>query len=574
MMNLQDLLGTSLPDTLLIVDRSGTICDACLGTDGQLFDAPPAGRRLSELWPEPACETVLRETRKVLKSRRPQSAWLRMPAQADAVAGDGQREWELRFRAHGRERVLILARPADSLAAAGTAGELLADSPDRDPDTGLRTRRWLLRQAGDLFNEARLREDSVAIAVVEMPSLDTINAAFGRTMGARILRAAAERIGARVRRRRSQDERDEIALLARDALALLIPSPGSPEALSAVIERVADTLRSPYAIDGREFSITSQIGVSVFPRDGSSPEALLQNAHAALCDRTQQQIRRPSFFSDSMPNRSLAQLDVQEELRLAIEHDQLSVRYSPVADAQSGQVIALEVRPVLESPLRGEIGTARLVSFAESTGLSTLLFYQMLDHALDQVPTLLGTDALTHAAVRVAVRAGQLDERLPGELARRCRERQLAPEQICITAPESTVVRSDTAEVLTALGRMGIQVMLREFGAERIRLTDLAAQRLRGVQLSNALVQQLRSQSGRRMCRAIADFIHALDMRVGAGSVDDSQEVALLLGFGCDEFAGPLLGEAMTREALEALLRFQREFARGAGDALASQGGQ
>ncbi|MEO0971696.1 MAG: diguanylate cyclase, partial [Pseudomonadota bacterium] len=209
---LQELLGTSLPDTLLIIDRRGKVVDACLGTDTAFFDVHPKAHDVAQLWPADTAEAVNREVRKVLKSRRPQSAVLSFP-----TADGNSAQCEVRFRAHGRESVLVVLRTGESLASETTGASLDGPSADLDPETGLRSRRWLSLRAADSFNEARLREESVAIVVVEFPELDTVNVSFGRTVAVRILQSAADRIGARIRRRREQGERDEIALLARDA---------------------------------------------------------------------------------------------------------------------------------------------------------------------------------------------------------------------------------------------------------------------------------------------------------------------------------------------------------------------
>ncbi|MEO0975454.1 MAG: PAS domain-containing protein, partial [Pseudomonadota bacterium] len=175
MLDLTDILGASFPDTVLVVDRGAVIVDACIGADRELFDASPKGRRLADLWPAAQHEVVLREVRKILKSRRPQTAWVTLPG-SDGKDGD----WELRLQTHGRERVMILARSASSLSTSEPLRDAVeATSPDRDVETGLRTRRWLCAQARDMFNNARLREENVAVIVVEFPQLDTVNVAFG-----------------------------------------------------------------------------------------------------------------------------------------------------------------------------------------------------------------------------------------------------------------------------------------------------------------------------------------------------------------------------------------------------------
>lgn len=555
MASLNDMLGASFPDAVLVLDRRGVVLDASPGADVALLPGAVSGRPLSELWPAAPAQCVAREMRKVLKSRRPQTAWVRL-----SDVNGTERDWELRLRVHGRERVLVVAREAASLVPPDTATSV----PDplaagRDPETGLRSRRWLRQQAADAFNAARLREEAVAVAVIEFPQLDTIRASFGRETGVRILQVAADRIAARVRQRRERADRDGIALLTRDAIGLLIPAADVGSGLRPVAERVVEALQAPFAVDGREYALRSGLGIAMFPRDGDDFEALLQNAYAALAEQVPGSRARPAFFSDSMLSRNLAQLDVQEELRMAIETRQLDMRFSPVARPADGRIIALEVRPVLDSPLRGEIGTARLMNFAQATGLSGLLLAQTLEQALATVPSLLGAhQALQDAAIRLSVECGQLDDHLPGEVERRCLERGVAPGQLCLTAPETAAMRADTAGPLVRLAEMGVQIMLRDFGAERLRLTDLASHRFRGVQLADELVQQLRSHAGRRLCRAVAGFVHALDMRLGAGAVDDSAQVALLLEYGCDEFAGPLLCEDLTRDALADLLAMQQ----------------
>ncbi len=555
MSELSDLLAGSLPDTLLVVDRQGRVLEACAGTDTALFDEDPSGRRLGELWTSTAAEAVLLEVRKVLKSRRPQNTLLALPS----AWGNRELRCEVRLRVHGRERVLVALRDADTFVEEDAA-IVREDAPDRDPETGLRTRRWLAERAADAFNSARLREESVAIVVIEFPELDSVHSAFGRGAGGELLKLAAERVASRIRRRRQREQRDEIALLGRDALAMVVPSVSSSEQVTPLAERIRDVLEDPFCHDGREFVLRSGIGVSLFPRDGEDLGVLLQNAHAALNDRTGAWRTRPAFFSDTVPVRSLARLDVQEELRVAIEHDRLRLRYSPVVDPSDAALLAVEVHPVLESPLRGEIGTSRLQAFAESTGLSGMLLHQCIDKALATVPPLLVDGGPTgSASIRVRVRLGQLVAELPREIVARCRNHGVAPEQICLSVPEQAITRSDTAQTLVECCRKGIQIMLHDFGAERIRLTDLGAQTLRGVQLAPALLHQLRSVGGRRLCRAIAEFVHTLEMRLGAISVDNSDEVALLLQFGCDEIAGPLFGVDLTEAALEEKLALQRE---------------
>jgi diguanylate cyclase (GGDEF)-like protein len=545
MNELEDALRRSYPDALLVIDRRGIVREALCGTDVPLFVDDPRGEKLAQLWPPPIVDNIVQVLRKVLKSRRTSSCSISLPK-----PGGDEINCECRFLVHGRDSILMLLRDSTTISTPAKSVEAL---PDRDSETGLYNRRWFIERAADRFNEARLREEQAAVLIIEFPEIDSINATFGRRVGGELMKVAVQRIGSKIRHKRDPSQRDEVALIARDALGLLVSPVHSREQVTSVASRIREALDGPFGWEGREFTLKSGLGAAMFPRDGEDVDVLLRNAHMALNEAAFSRMSGAVFYSDTMPVRSLARLDVQEELRVAIEQGQLSMRYTPWVRTEPTRIGGLEVDPVLLSPIRGELPCERLISYAEATGLASVLFQQTFEAALSTVPKLLGEPSHgQRPRLQLNMQISQMDPDLPADVASRCRRHGVSASQVYLTFPESVLLQEDLVEILSRLRKQSVRVVLRDFGAEQVRLAGLAAQPLWGVQLADTLVRGLKSSAGQRTCAAVTQLARTLELSVLAPEVGRAREAQLLEQYGCTALSGPLYGVRLSQEQLSA----------------------
>src|SRR5437879_6491560 len=351
-----DALLEGLPDLVLVVRRDGVVLQ-CGGGHG-VPDLRPsrdlAGQRLEAVWSRPVASLLRQLARRAITSR----------TIAEARFEDGGCAYEVRASAHGPERAICVVR-----AAAAAPPEDALDATDERPRPQL-DRRGFLRRFKQSMSVAALREMPLAVAVIHVDGIADIAQIIAPKVAEQIMSAAILRLPAR-------DPGAEkawwyLGQLSESLLAVVLES-SDRDAIDACLGSVCASLREPVATLGAEFHLTPYAGVAVLGQDASSPTLLLDHARAAATEARRCGSSAVCFFTDTLRLRSLARLDIAQELRDAIANRDIRLRYVGRHDLESGRLVTWVGYLRWLHPLRGEIRAAEFLKVAETTGLATTL---------------------------------------------------------------------------------------------------------------------------------------------------------------------------------------------------------
>jgi diguanylate cyclase (GGDEF)-like protein len=232
-----------------------------------------------------------------------------------------------------------------------------------DTLTGLPNRMLLLDRLAQALAQARRDKTLIGVLFIDLDRFKVINDTLGHAAGDELIRAMAGRLRNAVR------DTDVVARLSGDEFIVLVQKASRTEHVLQVVEKIMDTLQQPYAIAGREIFTTCSLGVSFYPHDGHQPHDLLKHADAAMYHAKEEGRNRFRLFDASMHEQASQRLELETDLRHALENDELELFYQPQLDPESGRILALEALLRWRHPHRGLLSPAHFLSLLEETGL-------------------------------------------------------------------------------------------------------------------------------------------------------------------------------------------------------------
>ncbi len=523
-----DALIEGLPDLLVLIRRDGVVleCGGGHGVPALRCRADPVGRRLEDLWPPPVVEFLKLLTRRSLALR----------ITAEARFEHGGASYEARATARGPERTLCIIRQTSR-----DSREDSLEGSDERPRPQL-DRRGFMRRCKESMALAALREQPLAIAVIQLDGISDIAQIIATKVSEQIMSTAILRLPAQ-----SDAPGGKpwwyLGQLSDNLLALVLES-ADREAIEACVAGLCGSLREPVAIAGAEFHLTPYAGVAILGQDASTPKLLLDHARAAATEARRRGSSDVCFFTDTMRLQSLARLDIAREMRDAIARRDIRLRYVGRHDLETGRLTTWVGYLRWLHPLRGEIRPAEFLRVAETTGLAALLSRAVLGCLREDFAALA---AAADPDVRLsfgALRHHVLHEDFAADIARFLAEGALPAERLELRIAERALIAREPAD-LNDLTRLGVRVVVDEVARGMGSLDLLARAPLWGLQLDRAWVTGLRRDAlARRVCEAGIAVARAFGLTPLAAGVDDPEQRDALLALGCRYGSGDLFHEA------------------------------
>lgn len=433
--------------------------------------------------------------------------------------------------------------PAVSLRWMPRLRRLAAADDVRDPLTGMGGRTLLeTRGRRVLADAARTGCCHVGLVLLDLDGFKHVNDTLGHQAGDQVLAEVA-------RRTRSQEREHEVAVrLGGDEFAMLVVAEDEA-ALERRADALLDALSAPVRVDDVTLTVVPSLGLAVHGVDGRTVGELLQVADEAMYDaKASTAVRWRRAATDATGQRRPA---LREELRAAVRTgEQLRVHYQPQADGWSGAVTGFEALVRWEHPEHGLLLPEAFLPQAERSDAIVPLTRLVLQRALTDRVALQRLAPGCSVAVNVSARS-MLGHRLLDDLAALL-EQTGAPAsdlvlEITEPAPRAT---TEVRGLLESLRELGCRVSVHGFGSAQTSLTALwQYPAVREIKIDPAIVRQVSvDPEAERLCRAMVNAAHGLDVRVVAEGVEEGEVVHRLRAMGCDAFQGYHLGAPMPLE--------------------------
>jgi diguanylate cyclase (GGDEF)-like protein len=387
-----------------------------------------------------------------------------------------------------------------------------------------------------------------AVLFVDLDDFKRVNDSLGHAIGDALLITVAERLRACVR------PDDTAARLGGDEFAVLLESADADSA-ALVAERILTHLAQPFDLDGTTVLVRASIGIAL-TRPGHRDTDLLRDADVAMYVAKAAGKGRFSFFEPTMHERVRSRLQVESELRAALESNQLTVLYQPVVALADGNVVEVEALIRWRHPTRGLLGPDEFLTVAEDTGLILPLGRLVLRHACRQAP-MLSEAAGRPIRVGVNVAAKQLaDESLVADVAAALDDAGLDPGQLMLEFVESAVMQDSesVSRTVDALRRVGVGLALDDFGTGFSSLSHLQRFPINQLKIDRSFVGQI-GVGESTMVKVVLQIAQTLGLEVVAEGVESPAQADHLRELSCPLAQGYLFAQPLEAEALAGQLR-------------------
>ena len=419
-----------------------------------------------------------------------------------------------------------------------------------DALTGLPNRSLVLDRLEQGLRMARHRGRMLAVIFIDLDRFKNINDTLGHLVGDELLCQVALRL------RQQLPPEVTLARLGGDEFLVLIEDQTEAAQIAQTAEELVRAFEEAFLIDGHDLHVSASLGVSLYPRDGNDEHLLLKYADTALYRAKAAGRSTYCFFSPEMDRQAHARLRLENDLRHAIDRNELCLHYQPQFDA-CGRLVGVEALLRWPHPQRGMISPAEFIPIAEESGLIHPLGDWVLGEACRQVRQ---WQRQGHPEMRVAVNLSvrQLQRRgLDQTVRSELRRSGLEATYLELEITESSMMEdpAGTMTLLHALRGIGVQLSVDDFGTGYSSLAYLKRFPLQRLKIDRSFVDGIPDDSDDiAIVEAIVALARKMNLRIVAEGVETGAQHEMLTRLGCDEMQGYLLGRPMAATELEALL--------------------
>jgi diguanylate cyclase (GGDEF)-like protein/PAS domain S-box-containing protein len=413
--------------------------------------------------------------------------------------------------------------------------------------TGLPNRVLLLDRLAAALEISRRRNNGTAVLFVDLDQFKIINDSLGHSVGDLILQQAAERLKHCVR------DADTVARIGGDEFLIVLPSVKSRDEVTAVADRILNSVAEEFRIKGRSLRVTCSIGISMFPEHGEDAETLIKNADAAMFSAKGHGRSEYRFFTELMNAEVVDRLTLENSLREALDKKQFFLVYQPQVNVDTGRITGWEALLRWQHPEFGLIPPDRFIGIAENCGLIVPIGEWVLRTACLQMKTWHG-QGLDEVPVAVNVSALQFRRfGLSSVVERALMESGLSPNLLELELTESLLLSNADVilSVLNELKAMGVRLAIDDFGTGYSSLSYLRELPVGKLKIDRSFITDVTSNTDdAAITTAIINMAKSMNLEVIAEGVETEEQMSFLKARGCDLVQGYLISLPLTAEQI------------------------
>jgi diguanylate cyclase (GGDEF)-like protein len=385
-----------------------------------------------------------------------------------------------------------------------------------------------------------------------------VNESLGHFLGDRLLASVGRRLLASVR------PGDTVARLGGDEFCILFEEFSEDSEPLKLVERLQKALLAAHDLDGTEVFAQASAGIALGGPQYARPEEILRDAEIAMYRAKEQGRGGVTVFQQSMHTRARALLQMETDLRRALERDELRLVYQPVISLETGRIAGCEALCTWEHPVHGDVRPAEFIPIAEETGLIVPIGAWALREACRAAIEFGALDAQP-LSVAVNLSARQLGPELLEHVSAALRESGLRPERLQLEITESLLIEhaGPAAPILAQLKSQHVHLLLDDFGTGYSSLGYLHDFRFDALKIDRSFVARAGMGKQAELVHTIVSLARALGMEVVAEGVETPAQAAQLKQLGCQFAQGFLFSRSIEAEAFAQLCRSQRVFSWG-----------
>ncbi|GAB4508009.1 MAG: hypothetical protein Tsb0026_05680 [Sulfuricaulis sp.] len=404
-----------------------------------------------------------------------------------------------------------------------------------DSLTGLPNRVLFSDRLRQAILDAERHDRLVGVAFLDLDRFKNVNDSLGHEIGDLLLKSVAERLTNVLR------SRDTVARLSGDEFALVLADMAHMDDARLVAQKIMEAFSTPFHAGGRlTLRITASLGITLFPFDEKEAPSLLRNADSAMYSAKAAGRNTYRFYSAEMTAVANENLSLENDLRGAIERNELTLHYQPLVDITSGHIFGAEALLRWHHDTHGLVMPDKFISLAEESGLIVPIGEWVLRTACTQMQEWrrrgIKVDRIT-----VNLSYVQLSENLAPAIFRLLREAGVEPSSLEIEITESMLMHrlDQSISILKDLRNYGIRVAIDNFGTGYSSLSMLRRLPIDTLKIDRGFVHDIETDSDvEAIVEAIISMAHTLDLRVTAEGVETAAQLERLKTGRCDAYQG------------------------------------
>jgi diguanylate cyclase (GGDEF)-like protein/PAS domain S-box-containing protein len=399
------------------------------------------------------------------------------------------------------------------------------------------------------------RDDLVAVLFLDLDNFKVVNDSLGHAVGDQLLVAVSQRLKGCLR------STDTLARLGGDEFTILLESVSDAGEAEQVAERITRDLEAPFTVEGHTIFMTTSIGISLSDVAGRDGGDLLRAADVALYRAKGQDKAHHEVFDRGKDTYALERLELENDLRKAIERGSLKLYYQPVFSLEVAHIVAMEALLRWEHPQRGMIMPTEFIPLAEETGLIIPIGQWVLEEACRQArewQEQFPSDPPLIMGINISLRQFQ-HPGLVEDVARTLRVSRLNPGDLALEITESVAMHDveSTIATLEKLKSLGVWLVIDDFGTGNSSLSYFTSQfKMEHLKIDGAFVRKfLEDPDNSKIIPGLINFAHFMGLRVIAEGVETADQFRRLKEMGCEFIQGNYISKPLPPAAASELFR-------------------
>ena len=427
----------------------------------------------------------------------------------------------------------------------------LAHQALHDQLTGLPNRALFLDRLNLALERSRRSGDPLAVLFLDFDNFKEINDSRGHAAGDRVLSTLGERLSGLLR------PMDTVARFGGDEFTFLFEGLTSEREVVLIADRISQATGHPIEVDGTPLTATVSIGIALVNDPTVAPDSIIREADAAMYRAKDRGRSRFELFDEESRQRANERIELETEIRHAIEQGQLRVHYQPYLVLHGMDVVAgVEALARWQHPTRGLLDAREFMPLAEDLGLAVPIGCFVLEEALAQLSKWRARKPDITLSLNIS--ASQLrDATLPILLKESIEAGELDPAAVYLEMSEAGLAEDPdlAVQALEALKYTGVRLTIDDFGVGALPISRLRELRVDALKIHESFVAGLGTDpENAAMVGALAELGHALGLDVIAEGVETDAQLELLREVGCDAVQGYAVGRPVSEEQFDALL--------------------
>lgn len=418
--------------------------------------------------------------------------------------------------------------------------KLIWNQANFDYLTGLPNRYMFNKKLAEEIKRADRDNTSFALLFIDLDYFKEVNDQFGHATGDQLLISVTQRIANVVR------SSDSFARLGGDEFTLILSSLITTKAVQSTANNILKTLEKPFNILGKTLHITSSIGAAIYPKDAKNAAALIKNADQAMYTAKELGRNRLRLFTKSMYEETARHLEISKGLQKAIIANELKLHYQPIVELTTQKTVKAEALLRWHHPTKGIIKPNDIIKVAEETGVIHELGNWVFKQSLEDIRNI---QAATSPSFQVSINVSPKQFNANSELKKwpaLLKKSGVPPYSLTIEITEGIVLESNitTNRLIKKLLAANINISIDDFGTGYSSISYLKDFDIDTLKLDRSFVSGIETSNNNKiLCHSIIDMAHKLGIKVIAEGIENQQQMALLLEYGCDYGQGYLFSK-------------------------------